>query len=167
MAVSVDSNTTHGWLVWLSAFWRWPVTAIGIAGLIVGGAIGWWVNKPPARWVHFFGLRAEYHLGSTAIHVTGDYEVVRSCRDSAGERGEVRWTMAAIATDGQIALYGPASPPPDLSLGEHSYEDTIELREPIIADSWQVYITVQCALQGFYTVISPIATLRISKEPGI
>lgn len=137
---------------------RNPVFVGVMAGLILGGTISWYLNKPTPRWMEFEWLTAHYRPEGLVIALNGEYRVIRKCPLS---RGGVIWRTEAIATDGQIALYGPTESHPDLTTGNHVYKGNISLLEPINPDGWIVRVIVTCPAENPETVVSPPAPVDL------
>lgn len=152
------------WLRQARCAWWWPqwlcLTNPPMAGVVfgvaLGAAISWFIYAPQALWMKFDWLTATYVTGSDRILLAGLYEVGRPCD------APVIWRTEALATDGQIAVYGPSAPGlPPLTVGEHAYEDAIALLEPIFPDGWRVTVIVTCTSEPRGTVASPSVPVEI------
>ena len=125
-----------------------------LACVTIGLGAGWWLGSPPPPWLVFKELHASYRLGSNEILLTGRHLVNRECASP------VSWYQEALATDGQIAQYGPVSGAPLLTKGMHLYEDKIALTEEIFPDGWKVWLIARCESE---TVTSMSARVVITK----
>lgn len=128
-----------------------------LIGALIGGASGWWYALPPTEWLNFTELRASYKHGAKEISLLGRYEVIRQCTlDDA-----VIWRTEAIASDGQLAVYGPKPGLPPLERGQHSYISSIPLLQRILPDGWVVRIIATCPGEKPETVVSPAAVVLV------
>jgi hypothetical protein len=143
-----------------------------LAGMVASGCLGlvlgWWLGQPPAAWMDFYQLRAFYAVEGREITTDGQYEVRRECATTDEARGiepsgssRVIWRYEAIATDGQIASYGPKPPAPSFDKGEHHYTGSIPLQRMISPDGWVVRILITCPGEEPETVTSPAARVEV------
>ena len=136
-----------------------------VVGLIIGGTASWWINHVPPRWLEFQSLAATYSTGDLKIHLKGRYHVERECRREDG-MGPIMWQKRAIATDGQVALYGVVRMPPPLVLGDHYYDDVIPLKQPINPDGWYILLAVICPGEDPEMIVPPRAVIQVI-PPGL
>lgn len=129
-------------------------------GACIGVAIGWLTDKPPPTWMHFETFRATYVLGSKVVRLSGVYEVTQICDDNT-----LIWRTEILATDGQIALYGPKADAPMLTEGWHQYDEDIMLLRPILEDGWVARAIVTCPDERPDTVVSPPAVVTVHEPP--
>ena len=141
-------------------------------GSLVGFSIAWWYNRP---WIEFEYVAAAYQLEAHEIFLDGYYQVNRECGNRSPldkliawllnkpllPKIEPVWRNEALATDGQIALYGPLPAPPDLSRGEHRLHMRIPLLAEIYPDGWKATARAYCPGERPETVISPLAVVVI------
>jgi hypothetical protein len=95
-------------------------------------------------------LQALYTTGAEEITLTGDLVVARECEEGVA----VIWRTEAVATDSQIALYGPKPGMPPLTKGHHPYVSSIPLLEKILPDGWVVRIIATCPGETPETVVA-------------
>ena len=129
-----------------------------IAGVAVGGIIAWWISRPPTPWIKFEWITATYvpqGIDGPEIQLKGVYYVNRECHR------KVIWRTEAIATDGQIALYGPKPGAPPLTKGRHEYEATLPLLAGIRPDGWRSTVIITCPGETPETVPGPSTTVLI------
>ena len=119
-----------------------------LLGMAFGSWISWWLNRP---WLEFMSLMATYELEAHEIKLYGYYQVNRECK--AEPAGAV-WRNEALATDGQIAMYGPRPEAPPMFKGEHRLAMSIPLEERILPDGWKVTAEAYCAGESPETVVS-------------
>lgn len=146
-------------------WWPWPYLCINrmpfwalLIGILLGSILSWWLNYDKPRWMHFESLSASYVLGEKEIELSGAYVVARPCHDG---KGPIIWRAEALATDGQVAIYGPSPALPDLDVGYHQYADSIQLLQTIQPDGWVVRIIVTCPGEQPETVVSPPARVMV------
>lgn len=142
-----------------------------ILGIVFGSVASWWLNTPAPAWLNFTTLEAYYKSGAVEITTVGQYIVNRECAPSQIAKGDVPagtelviWRTEAIATDGQIASYGPRQPAPDFGLGPHRYVKAIPLTKEINPDGWVVRILITCPGESPETVTSPAAKVQVGTE---
>lgn len=126
-------------------------------GLVLGAGAMWYLTRGQLPWLEFSMLNASYTLGSTEIDIAGAYIVRRPCNHD----GKVVWRTEALATNGQIAVYGPKPDAPTLTVGEHQYHTTLPLLDMIDPDGWEVRLLVSCAGAYPETMASPRAVVSI------
>lgn len=134
------------------AFWSLMI------GIAVGGIITWWAARPPTPWIEFEWLTAVYvpqGKDGPEIQLKGVYYIVRECRR------KVIWRTEAIATDGQIALYGPKPAVPAVTEGRHEYEATLPLLAGIRPDGWRSTVIMTCPGETPETVPGPSTTVLL------
>ena len=142
----------HAWGRSVSCAAVWSM----VLGALVGGVGAWWFSRP---WIEFKPLTAYYIDGDPAIYVSGRYQVNRECNTSSSP---IVWRIEALATDGQIALYGPQPVVPEMSRGEHLYNEKLPLLETIRPDGWRVTALVTCtSASGRQTIASDPAVVRM------
>ena len=145
--------------------WKWMVRnrlpALSLlVGAALGAAISWWWAQPPTPWIKFEWLVATYKEGSDAIELRGAYVVHRACPvDKA-----VIWRTEALATDGQIAIYGPKPNLPPLDEGYHQYSAPLSLLHGIKPDGWRSTVIATCPGERPETVPSPSASVQMKEE---
>lgn len=130
-----------------------------LIGSLCGFALGFWLTYQPPAWIEFADLKASHVLGSKVISVSGKYLVNREC-DS---QRPVIWRTEALATDGQVAIYGPRPEPPPLTLGSHEYVSEIPLKEDISPDGWAVSVITTCSNELPPTVASHPALVSVTR----
>lgn len=134
-------------------------------GLVIGGGLSWWITSQQTPWLEFDKLTSTYQPGAREIQMVGEYTVHRPCD---GEQNRlVIWRTEALATDGQIALYGPKPDMPPMTVGTHVYSAPITLQEAILPDGWRTSVIITCAGANPETVASPSALVTILRGgPG-
>lgn len=135
-----------------------PTVTPVLIGLVLGAGIMWFFTREPLPWLEFQSLEATYKTGSTDILLNGVYRINLECDHGSKP---VIWRTEALATDGQIAIYGPKPAPPLLTVGEHRYYATLRLLESINPDGWESRVIASCAGAYPETVASPAAIVRI------
>lgn len=133
-------------------------TLAALVGMVLGAVGGWWYALPPEPWLLFHRLTAVYELGSRDIELRGYYTVEKECRGDL----DVIWRTEAIASDGQLATYGPKPGMPPLTHGPHVYVSSIPLVETIRPDGWVVRVIATCPSLKPETVVSPAAPVRVT-----
>lgn len=143
-----------------------------VVGMLAGIWVSWWINRP---WLEFERLDATYRLTAHQILLQGSYKVNREC-DHGGWWGALTrwvfgkavppdnvpvWRNQAIATDGQIALYGPIPEAPSLAPGHHTFAMTIPLLAEIYPDGWTVTSFASCPGERPETVVSRLAVVLV------
>ena len=147
----------------MTANWGWSgVLWAVLLGGTAGFAASWWLNQPTPPWLNFSRLAAHYDTGTVEITLSGSFVVNRECEVPA----PVIWRTEAIATDGQLALYGPKPEPPDFTYGYHEYVGTIPLLGEISPDGWVVRVLVTCPGEKPETVSSPAARVAVFRGGG-
>jgi hypothetical protein len=127
-----------------------------VVGALIGGGGAWWFSRP---WIEFNPLIAQYIEGDPAIYVSGTYSVNRECDIS---KSPIVWRIEALATDGQIALYGPQPVLPDMSRGRHYYQEKLPLLATIRPDGWRTTVLVTCtSASGQQTIASDPAIVQM------
>jgi hypothetical protein len=133
-----------------------------LAGGLFGAGLAWYIAAPETPWLEFKDLRADYVLDSHEIQLAGHYAVNRTCLPS----GKLIWRVEALATDGQIAIYGPKGRVPHL---EESgvYTESVALAQEIQPDGWTARLLISCITGAkVETVVSPTATVSM-RRPGM
>lgn len=141
---------------------RTLVIVAALTGVVIGAAGGWWYNLPPTPWLKFGPLSASYAPEAQEITLKGSYTVHRMCNKGL----DVIWRTEAIATDGQLAVYGPKPGMPLLTAGDHPYSSTIPLLERIRPDGWVVRVIATCPGEDPETVVSMAATVGEWSQDG-
>lgn len=137
------------------------LAAVAAVGVAIGAVGGWLWALPPTPWLEFHWLTAHYEVGQREIALSGRYTVNFVCPPDV----EVIWRTEAIATDGQLALYGPKPGLPPLGVGNHEYKSSIPLLEAILPDGWVVRVIATCPGMKPDTAVSLAAAVRVGETP--
>ena len=132
-----------------------------VIGAMIGGGTAWWFSRP---WLQFESLTAQYIKGDPAIYVSGSYQVNRECEI---RHSPIVWRIEALATDGQIALYGPQPIVPEMSKGVHLYQEKLPLRAMIRPDGWKVTVLVTCTSASGQQTIASDPTVVVMVDPAV
>lgn len=131
-----------------------------LVGATIGVGLGWWTNRPVQPWVSFAEFEASYVLESKVVKLAGLYRVFRVCYT------DLIWRTEILATDGQIALYGPKDDEPVLTSGWHEYHEEVRLLRPILEDGWVARVIITCPEEHPDTVVSPPAVVEVHRAPA-
>ena len=129
-------------------------------GALLGAGIAWYWVVGPAPWMSFDDLQATYVRDSRQIGLSGHYQINRPCPDAK----KIVLRVEALATDGQIAMYGPKPGVPDVTEGRHVYVDSLPLLQAIEPDGWIVRAIITCPGELEDTIVSPSATVLMSRN---
>jgi hypothetical protein len=132
-----------------------------VAGGVFGAGLAWYIAMPEAPWLEFKDLQANYVLDSHQIELSGHYTVNRTCQPN----GKLIWRVEALATDGQVAIYGPKGNAPHLANHDGVYAESVALAQEIQPDGWTARLLISCISNNkVETIVSPTATVNMRRS---